>query len=411
MGLGLGLGLERRVRGPGCCSHRRLARSHRREGWVCRPGYGCRPGRRCRLLHTEPVPRRRRLRMTIPVPRRRLCRLAILVPRYVRLAVWGPRRLPAVWHAIGVPRWLYHLAVPVPLRVGWLPRGVWRGLRGGGRVGGGRVATVCRLQRLCSLIPRHPPPPPPTLRRWRLLRRWRVHLRRPLPRGLVGACVVVVGPAIRAAHLAPVRRRRHRRHRRRGDRVERGEEGVRVRPDAVGCLAHVRRGMLGVGRVEAALPPPLRRFSLRRWRVHLRRPLPDCRIGALVVVVGPAIRAAHLAPVRDRCRGRCRCRCRCRCRGRPERGEEGGGVGGVAAGLQGGRHACPTCAPVHVSLCRVPALRRLVVRRVVRLVVRLVVGRSGRLVGGGGAGRIVVVAARIIPPPPPTLRLGLLHGL
>jgi hypothetical protein len=59
--------------------------------------------------------------MTIPVPRRRLRRLAILVPRYVRLAVCGPRRLAAVWHAIGVPRWLYHLAVPVPLRVG-VPR-------------------------------------------------------------------------------------------------------------------------------------------------------------------------------------------------------------------------------------------------------------------------------------------------
>ena len=277
---------------PGCCSHGRLARRHRRERGVGRPGY------RCRRLRAEPVPRRRRLRMAEPVPRRRLCRLTvpvsrdvrlavwgsrrvsaiqltigvprwlrnhltvpvprrrrrpgrvdrippglgvapvglglslsplvlpglvrlggphglgrlavpvprdvglaipvprrrldrltILVSRDVRLAVWGSRRVSAVQLTIGIPRWLYSLAVPVPLRVGGLQRRVWRGLRRGGRVGGWRVEAVCRLQRLCSLISRHPPPPPPlALRRGRLLlRRWRVHLRRPLPRCLIGA--------------------------------------------------------------------------------------------------------------------------------------------------------------------------------------------------------------------------------
>jgi len=168
---------------PGCCSHGRLARRHRRERGVGRPGY------RCRRLRAEPVPRRRRLRMAEPVPRRRLCRLTVPVSRDVRLAVWGSRRVSAIQLTIGVPRWLYSLAVPVPLRVGGLQRRVWRGLRRGGRVGGWRVEAVCRLQRLCSLISRHPPPPPPlALRRGRLLlRRWRVHLRRPLPRCLIGA--------------------------------------------------------------------------------------------------------------------------------------------------------------------------------------------------------------------------------
>eukprot|EP00964_Phaeocystis_antarctica_P001531 scaffold818_cov64-Phaeocystis_antarctica.AAC.2 len=130
--------------------------------------------------------------------------------------------------------------------------------RSGRLVGGGGAG------RIVTVAARIIPPPPPNLRLGLRGRRRCVQLRRALPRRLIRALVVVVGPAIRAAHLPPIRWRRHRRHRRRRRRR----------------WWWWRRG--------------------RPWRIHLRRALPRRLIGALVVVVGPPIRAAHFPPVGGR---------------------------------------------------------------------------------------------------------------